>query len=76
MPPIYTQDELRRRLGPPDILQIRLLMRVAPEQRVATMLSKRSIVLGTWRNRLRKSHPKLSDLELWQLIFRRLKRNG
>jgi hypothetical protein len=76
MPSVPSREELKRRLGPADLLQIRLLLRVPPEQRIETMLRMKKAVLNMWHARLEKSHPELSDLELWQLIFRRLKRNG
>lgn len=76
MTPAPTLEELRRRLGPPDLLQIRLLLRVPPEQRIQTMLTMQDMVLNMWHDRLRKSNPELSDLELTQLVFRRLHRNG
>jgi hypothetical protein len=57
-------------------MQIRLLLRVPPERRVQTAQRMKRTVLYMWRDRLRKSHPELDDLGLWQLIFRRLKRNG
>jgi hypothetical protein len=71
-----SQEEWRRRLGPADVLQIRLLMRVPPERRIQTMLTMQDMVLNMWHDRLRKSHPELNDLELTQLVFRRLYRNG
>lgn len=72
------QEEYRpkHQLGKPDLQQIKLLLSVPPEQRLRTMLRMQKIVLATWRNRLRASHPALSDLELTQLVFKRLKQNG
>jgi len=69
-------QELKRRLGEPDLLQIRLLMQVAPEKRTATMLNMQNIILNTWRARLRASNPHLDDLELTKLVFKRLQQNG
>lgn len=69
-------EELKRRLGPPDKEQIRLLLRVAPEQRLRTMLEMQEIILSNWHTRLRKAHPELSDLDLCRLIFKRLQQNG
>lgn len=69
-------EELKRRLGKPDLLQIRLLMQIAPEKRLETMLEMQDIVLGMWRARLRAAHPELDDLELTRLVFKRLKQNG
>lgn len=69
-------QELQRRLGKPDLLQIRLLMQVAPEKRIATMLNLQAIILNTWRAKLRAAHPHLNDLELTKLVFKRLKQNG
>jgi hypothetical protein len=71
-----SQTELRRRLGPADVQQIRLLLRVPPERRIQTMLCMKKMVLFLWHDRLRRSHPELTELELWRLIFRRLKQNG
>ncbi len=69
-------QELQRRLGPADIQQIQLLLRVPPKERIRTMLAMQKIVLNMWRKRLRKAHPELSNLELCQLMFQRLKQNG
>lgn len=74
--PDQAAQDLARRLGPPDILQIRLLMSVPHAQRLRTMLDMQDIVLDSWRARLRKAHPELSDLELCRLMFARLKANG
>ena len=67
---------LKRRLGPADEEQIRLLLRVSPAQRLQTMLTMQAGVLNMWRTRLRLAHPQLSDLELCQLMFERLQQNG
>ena len=69
-------QELQRRLGKADIQQIRLMMRVAPEKRLETMLNMQNIVLSTWRTRLRTANPGLTDLELSKLVFKRLGQNG
>lgn len=71
-----SQEELQRRLGPADVQQIRLLLRVPPEQRIQTMLNMQSMVLNMWQSRLRRVHPELTDLELTRLVFHRLKQNG
>lgn len=71
-----SREELQRRLGRADIQQIRLLLRVSPAQRIQTMLGMQSLILNTWRTRLRRAHPELSDLELTRLVFQRLYRNG
>lgn len=65
-----------RRLGPADELQIRLLLRVSPAQRIQNLLDLQAILLETWRQRLRKAHPELSDLQLCQMMFERLEQNG
>lgn len=74
--PNLSAQRLPHRLGPADVKQIRLLLRMAPEERIRTMLKVQEVVLNTWRARLRKAHPELSDLELCQLMFQRLKQNG
>ncbi len=66
----------KHELGEPDLLQIKLLLSVPPEQRLRTMLKMQKVVLRTWRNRLRAAHPELSDLELTKMVFERLKQNG
>lgn len=66
----------QRRLGPADIKQIRLLLRMPPETRIRTMLNVQNVVLNTWRTRLRIAHPELSELEVCRLMFQRLKQNG
>jgi hypothetical protein len=68
--------ELRRRLGPADLQQIRALLRVPPEQRIETMLDMQAVVLNMWSDRLRQSHPELDDLALTRLVFTRLYQNG
>jgi hypothetical protein len=67
---------MNERIITPDELQIRLLLRVSPAQRIRTMMEMQDTLLATWRERLRKAHPELSDLELCQLMFERLKQNG
>ena len=69
-------EELKRRLGPADKEQIRLLLRVSPEQRLQTMLDMQDIVLSSWLMRLRRAHPELNDLDLCRLMFKRLQQNG
>lgn len=64
------------RLRAADELQIRLLLRVPPAQRIQTMMEMQDTLLTMWRERLRKAHPELSDLELCRLMFTRLKQNG
>lgn len=70
------REQQFRRLGPADELQIRLLLRVSPAQRIQNLLDLQDILLETWRQRLRRAHPELSDLQLCQLMFERLKQNG
>jgi hypothetical protein len=75
--PYYkSADKLRQRLGPADELQIRLLLKVPPAQRLRVMLGLQNTILNKWRLRLQKAHPELDDLELSRLIFDRLKQNG
>jgi hypothetical protein len=50
-----SQTELRRRLGPADVQQIRLLLHVPSERRIQTMLDMQDMVLNMWHARLRKS---------------------
>ncbi len=73
---VSTVEALKRRLGPADEKQIRLLLQVSPGQRLQTMLTMQTAILNGWRIRLRRTHPQLSDLELCQLLFERLKQNG
>jgi DNA-binding MarR family transcriptional regulator len=65
-----------RRLGLPDELQVRLLLRVLPAQRIRAMLAQQDILLNTWHERLRRAHPELSDLALCRMVFERLAQNG
>lgn len=69
-------EELQRRLGRADVQQIRLLLCVPPEQRIETMLRMQKVVLGIWFERMRRSHPDLTDLDLCRLVFQRLKQSG
>lgn len=71
-----SQTELRRRLGPADVQQIRLLLHVPPERRIQTMLDMQDMVLNMWHARLRKSHPEISEMELTRLVFQRIYRDG
>jgi hypothetical protein len=75
-PRFITLESLKRRLGPADETQIRLLLRVSPAQRILTMLEMQAIILDSWHARLRQAHPELNDLELCQLMFEQLKQNG
>lgn len=68
--------QLKRRLGPVDKAQLRLLLRVSPQQRILTMLDMQDYLLDTWHQRLRQAHPQLSDLALCQLLFERLNQHG
>jgi hypothetical protein len=69
-------DALRRRLGPTDELQIRLLMSIPPERRVRTMMDTAESFMDGWRARLRRAHPDKSDLETCLMLFKWLYRNG
>jgi hypothetical protein len=64
--------ELKRRLGPVDIDQIRLLLRVSPARRILTMLDMQDLILNSWHSRLRQAHPELNNLDLCRLMFERL----
>ena len=66
----------QQRLGPADELQIRLLLRVSPAQRLRTMMEMQDMLLNGWVARLRRNHPELSDLERCRMMFERLKQNG
>lgn len=67
---------VERRLSPADELEIQLLLRVPPAQRIRTMLAQQDTLLDFWRERLRRAHPGLSDLALCQTMFERLAQNG
>lgn len=70
------QTELRRRLGPADVQQIRLLLHVPPERRIQTMLDMQDMVLNMWHARLRKTHPGISEMDLTRLVFQRIYKHG
>lgn len=72
----FTVEALKQRLGPADEQQIRLLLQVSPGQRLQTMLAMQAAILKDWQTRLRRKHPELTNLELCQLLFDRLKQNG
>lgn len=76
MPERSYPERLQQRLGPADELQIRLLLRVPPAQRLKTMMEMQGTLLDGWYGRLRRSHPELSDLEVCRMMFERLKQNG
>jgi hypothetical protein len=61
-------DGMQRRLGPADVVQIRLLLRVPLAQRIRAMLDMQESVLESWHARLRKAHPELNDLDLCRLM--------
>ncbi len=69
-------NEVHRRLGPADELQIRLLLRLPTARRLQTMLEMQQVWLDGVRARLHRAHPELSDYDLTLLVFERLKRNG
>ena len=69
-------SKFKGQLEPADQTQIRLLLQVSPAQRLQTMLEMQAVVLNTWRIRLRRAYPELSDLELCRLMFARLQQNG
>jgi hypothetical protein len=70
--PDLSFEALKRRLGPADTTQIRLLLKVPPIQRLKTMLGMQGVMLNIWHARLRHAHPELADLDLCHLLFRRL----
>ena len=65
-----------RLLGPADELQVRLLLRMPPAERIRSMLTLQEVFLRTWGERLRRAHPEISDPELCQMMFERLAQNG
>jgi hypothetical protein len=71
-----TFEAFKRRLGPADEQQIRLLLQVSPGLRLQAMLTMQTAILQDWQTRLRRSHPELTNLELCRLLFDRLKQNG
>lgn len=71
---VPTVEQLRQRLGPVDELQIRLLLRVSPAQRITTMWNFQQMMLQSRFHRLRKIHPNLSNLEICRLMFSQLAR--
>lgn len=72
----HSLKELKRRLGPVDKNQIRLLLRVSPARRILTMLDMQDLILNNWHSRLRQAHPELNNLDLCRLMFERLTQNG
>jgi hypothetical protein len=72
----HSLAELKRRLGPADTDQIRLLLRVSPARRILTMLDMQDLILKSWHSRLRQAHPELNNLDLCRLMFERLTQNG
>jgi hypothetical protein len=74
--PFEEVTEMEARRDTSDELQIRLLLRVSPAQRIRNMLEMQDALLTVWRERLRKAHPELTDLELCRLLFARLGQNG
>ena len=46
---VSTNQALKQRLGPADKMQIRLLLRVSPGQRIQTMLTMQTAVLHSWQ---------------------------
>lgn len=65
-----------RVLDPADELQIRLLLRLPPAQRIRNLLVLQDILLRTWRERLRRAYPNSSDLAICRIMFERLAQNG
>jgi hypothetical protein len=69
-------ESVMKHMEPPDELQIRLLLRVPPPQRIQAMLEMQDAILDGLMARLRQQHPEMSDLERCRLMFKRLYRNG
>jgi hypothetical protein len=67
---------LAQRLGPADETHIRLLLQAPRARRLQTMLEMQTVILNTWRARLRRAHPDLDDLDLCRLLFERLQQHG
>jgi hypothetical protein len=69
-------EELRQRLGPVDMKQVEMIVATSPAQRIRNMLALSDYIRNTRQMQLRKSHPKLSDLERCRLMYEWLYRNG
>lgn len=69
-------SEPRYRFDPIDPVQLRLLGRLPPQQRVRVMLEARELVVGLIRGRLRCQYPTLStraiNLKLLEELAREL----
>ena len=74
--PAISLEALKERLGPADVDQIRLLLRVSPGRRILNLIEMQETILQGWQMRLRRTHPMLNDLELSLMVFERLKQNG
>lgn len=52
------------RFDPPDMLQVNLLRKLSPSQRIQLMLDARALAVGLIRGRLSKRYPDLTISEL------------
>ncbi len=58
----------------PDLAQIKLMISLAPEQRIRTMLEARELAVGLIRGRLRRRYPDLSTAALNLKLIEELSR--
>lgn len=70
-----TVEELRRRLGEADELQIHLQMSRMPGTRIEVMLDFQYYVMTSWKNRLEKRFPEKDQMEITQLVYHHLRQN-
>lgn len=58
------QPKISYRFDPPDMVQVNLLRKLTPSQRIQLMLDARALAVGLIRGRLSKQYPDLSPDEL------------
>lgn len=73
--PLNHTDDLDRRLGKPDLIQVKIWQQMTPAQRAKIVFKAYQFALETVRTSERRLHPNLSTEELAWRVTRRMQGN-
>ena len=73
--PLNHMDDLDRRLGKPDLIQVKIWQQMTPAQRAKIVFKAYQFALETVRTSERRLHPNLSTEELAWRVTRRMQGN-
>jgi hypothetical protein len=68
----FMQTKISYRFDPPDMVQVNLLRKLTPSQRIQLMLDARALAVGLIRGRLSKHYPDLPPNELNLKVLEKL----